>query len=238
VVVTAGPTREALDPVRFLSNRSSGKQGLALAQAAVDAGATVSLIAGPMDLETPVGARLIKVTTTNEMLEAVLAEVAEADALLMAAAVSDYRPESFSEQKIKKTAQGGDEMTVRLARNPDILEAVKAFKGQSGFPRLTVGFAAETRDVLAYGRDKLQRKGLDLIAINDVSASDAGFGVDTNRIVLLDAAGDSEVWPLLSKAEVADRLVAAAAALLDGQTGRGASDTAQSPDLTDEKLEI
>jgi phosphopantothenoylcysteine decarboxylase/phosphopantothenate--cysteine ligase len=223
VVVTAGPTREALDPVRFLSNRSSGKQGLALAQAAMDAGAEVTLIAGPIEGQIPVGAELSRVTTAEEMLEAVLAAVAGADALFMAAAVSDYRPESFSEQKIKKTAQSGDEMTLRLARNPDILEAVKAMRGQSGFPRVTVGFAAETRDVLAYGRGKLQRKGLDLIAINDVSASDAGFNVDTNRIVLLDASGNSEVWPLLTKAEVADRLVGAAATLLDGAPTQAAA---------------
>lgn len=224
VVVTAGPTREALDPVRFLSNRSSGKQGLALAQAAVDAGARVTLIAGPVDGEIPVGIEHVEVIAATEMLEAVLESVSGADALFMAAAVSDYRPASFSEQKIKKTAQKGDEMTIRLARNPDILEAVNDFRRQHGFPRLAIGFAAETRDVVAYGRSKLQRKGLDLIAINDVGAADAGFGVDTNRIVLLDAAGDSEVWPLLTKAEVAERLVSAAAALLDAgsrQAGDG-----------------
>jgi phosphopantothenoylcysteine decarboxylase/phosphopantothenate--cysteine ligase len=221
VVVTAGPTRESLDPVRFISNRSSGKQGVALAQAAVDAGASVTLIAGPIAGDLPVGAKHVRVTTANEMLAAVMEAVTGADVLFMAAAVSDYRPEAFSEQKIKKTAQAGDQLTVRLARNPDILEAVKALKGQGGFPRLTVGFAAETSDAVAYGHGKLQRKGLDLIAVNDVSASDAGFAVDTNRIILLNASGDSEVWPLLSKAEVADRLVAAVAALLEVSAGRG-----------------
>ncbi len=219
VVATAGPTREPLDPVRFLSNRSSGKQGLALAQAALDAGAKVTLVAGPIDGEMPIGAELVEVTTAEEMLAAVLAAVTDADALFMAAAVSDFRPLSFSEQKIKKTAQAEYETTIRLARNPDILAAVKRLREQDGFPRLTVGFAAETRDAVAYGQDKLQRKGLDMIAVNDVSASDAGFGVDTNRIVLLEASGDSEVWPLLSKTEVAERLVAAAAAKLAGPAG-------------------
>jgi len=215
VVVTAGPTREPLDPVRFLSNRSSGKQGLALAQAAVDCGANVSLITGPVESQIPVGVRHLKVSTANEMLAAVLETIVDADVLLMAAAVSDYRPASFYEHKIKKTDGEAGGFTLNLKRNPDILESVKEYRARSAFPKLVVGFAAETRDVERYGWDKLNRKGLDLIAINDVSETDAGFGVDTNRIILLGPQGKSERWPLLTKSEVADSLVQAVVDRLD-----------------------
>jgi phosphopantothenoylcysteine decarboxylase/phosphopantothenate--cysteine ligase len=215
VVVTGGPTREALDPVRFLSNRSSGKQGLALAQAAVDAGAFVTLVMGPVGGQVPVGVEHRPVTTAEEMLAAVLAAVDGADVLFMAAAVSDFRPESTAVHKIKKTDAGDDRRSVQLRRTPDILEAVKALRARTGAPRITVGFAAETRDIMTYGRDKLERKGLDLIAINDVGATDAGFAVDTNRVVLLKASGDQEEWPLLTKAEVAERLVGETANLLE-----------------------
>ena len=207
VVVTAGPTREALDPVRFLSNRSTGKQGLALAQAAIDAGGNVTLITGPVEGPIPVGADHISVTTAVEMRGAVLESLAGADALLMAAAVSDFRPAIVAEHKIKKKAEETDGMAISLERNPDILLAVKEHKERSGFPRLTVGFAAETKSVLEHGRGKLLRKGLDLIAINDVSADDAGFAVDTNRIVVLKASGEPDHWPLLAKSAVADRLI-------------------------------
>jgi phosphopantothenoylcysteine decarboxylase/phosphopantothenate--cysteine ligase len=211
VVVTAGPTRELLDPVRFLSNRSSGKQGLALAQSAVDHGASVTLITGPVELGIPISVKHVSVQTANEMLAAVLDAVVNADALLMAAAVSDYRPASVSENKIKKSDGDAQGIALELARNPDILEAIGENRTHSGFPRLTVGFAAETDKVEQYGRDKLRRKGLDMIAINDVSASDAGFSVDTNRITLLRADGSSENWPLLTKSDVADRLIDAVA---------------------------
>ncbi|NIR55469.1 MAG: bifunctional 4'-phosphopantothenoylcysteine decarboxylase/phosphopantothenoylcysteine synthetase, partial [Nitrospinaceae bacterium] len=185
VVVTAGPTQEPVDPVRFLSNHSSGKQGLALAQAALDLGAEVTLIAGPISQDIPVGVEHVPVRTTVEMRDAVLEAVRKADVLFKAAAVSDFRPAKAADQKIKKTKTDDAGLVIPLARNPDILEAVKVQKDKVGFPLVTVGFAAETQDVVEYGRDKLVRKGLDFIAVNDVSATDAGFAVDTNRVILL-----------------------------------------------------
>ncbi|MCA9984568.1 MAG: bifunctional phosphopantothenoylcysteine decarboxylase/phosphopantothenate--cysteine ligase CoaBC [Anaerolineales bacterium] len=207
VVVTAGPTQEPLDPVRFLSNRSTGKQGLALAQAALDLGATVSLITGPISEPIPAGANQIKVRTAVEMAEVVKAATRSADILLMAAAVADFRPATVADQKIKKTAMKTDEPSVVLARNPDILEAVKEQREQDGFPRVVVGFAAETKDVIKSGKDKLARKGMDLIAINDVSADDAGFAVDDNRVILLGKDGFEAQLPLQSKYEVAMRIL-------------------------------
>jgi phosphopantothenoylcysteine decarboxylase/phosphopantothenate--cysteine ligase len=221
VVVTAGPTREALDPVRFLSNRSTGKQGLALAQAALDAGGSVIVISGPIEGAIPVGAEHVSVTTALEMRDAVLQVVSDADALLMAAAVSDYRPATVAEQKIKKEEDATEGMTLALDRNPDILAAVKEYRQRSGFPRVTVGFAAETSDVLEHGLGKLERKGLDLIAVNDVSADDAGFAVDTNRILLLKSSGETERWPLLTKDAVAERLIETAARVIFEKEGQG-----------------
>lgn len=214
VVVTAGPTREPLDPVRFFSNRSTGKQGLALAQAVIDAGGSVTLITGPVEGPIPIGVDHVAITTAVEMRSAVLEAAAKADALLMAAAVSDFRPASVAEHKIKKKIDKTGGMAIALERNPDILLAVKEHRERSGFPRLTVGFAADTNRVLEHGRGKLLSKGLDLIAINDVSAGDAGFAVDTNRIIVLNASGETERWPLLTKSAVADRLVEAVAELL------------------------
>jgi phosphopantothenoylcysteine decarboxylase/phosphopantothenate--cysteine ligase len=214
VVVTAGPTREPLDPVRFLSNRSSGKQGLALAQAALDAGASVTLIAGPIEAEAPVGVELVSVMTAVEMRDAVLNAMTRSDVLLMAAAVSDFRPVTAAGQKIKKNASDDQGMTIGLDRNPDILEAVKKVKEQTGFPKITLGFAAETQNVLEHGRSKLQRKGLDMIVVNDVSADDAGFAVDTNRVIVLGASGELDKWPLLDKTTVAERLINLVAELL------------------------
>jgi phosphopantothenoylcysteine decarboxylase / phosphopantothenate---cysteine ligase len=207
VVVTAGPTQEPLDPVRYLTNRSSGKQGVALAQAALDAGAAVTLIAGPIGAPIPVGADHVPVETAQEMCTAVLAAVKDADVLIMAAAVADYRPASAAVQKIKKSKQGQEAVTIELAQNPDILTAVKEQKAACGYPRLTVGFAAETKEALAYGRDKLERKGLDLIAVNDVSAVDAGFAVDTNRVTLLSADGSLVELPLMTKTAVAEEII-------------------------------
>ncbi len=214
VVVTAGPTREPLDPVRFLSNRSSGRQGVALAQAAVDAGADVTLVAGPFEVDLPVGVETVRVTTAVEMKTVVLEAVGDADALLMAAAVSDYRPATMAAHKIKKSGQETAGLQLSLERNRDILEAVRNQRERTGFPRITLGFAAETQDALEHGRDKMRRKGLDLIAINDVGARDAGFAVDTNRIILLRQSGETEHWPLLTKNAVADRLVETVADLL------------------------
>ncbi|MEW5986246.1 MAG: bifunctional phosphopantothenoylcysteine decarboxylase/phosphopantothenate--cysteine ligase CoaBC [Chloroflexota bacterium] len=207
VVVTAGPTREPIDPVRFISNYSSGKQGLALAQAALDAGARVTLITGPMGEPIPLGADPVRVETTEQMKAAVLAAVTEADALFMAAAVADFRPERPAAQKIKKKETPASAPVIHLTTNPDVLLAVKAYKEQTGRPLVTLGFAAETENVVANGRDKLIRKGLDLIAINDVSQPDAGFGVDTNRVTLLGRGGLVVELPLQSKTAVAETLV-------------------------------
>jgi phosphopantothenoylcysteine decarboxylase/phosphopantothenate--cysteine ligase len=197
VVVTAGPTREALDPVRFISNHSSGKQGFALAQAAIDFGAETTLITGPVDLPTPIGAQRVDVESTQEMLDAVLSDIEGADALLMAAAPSDFCPAQAADQKLKK--ETGPE-TLPLVSAPDILMHVAESKYR---PHLVVGFAAETENLLENARDKLRRKKMDLIIANDVSAPDSGFGVDTNRVTLVTSAQTTPL-PLLSKAEVAE----------------------------------
>ena len=212
IVVTAGGTREALDPVRYLTNRSSGKQGLALAQAAADAGADVVLINASRNLSAPVGVEHLPVDSAREMQEAVLHACAEADVLLMAAAVADFRPSAMADQKIKK---GDGLSSIELTANPDILLSVAEARATAGRPRLVVGFAAETRDLLDHARAKLARKNLDLIVANDVSASDAGFDVDTNRVVLLDRAGEATRLPLMSKADVADAVLAEVRARLD-----------------------
>ncbi|MFO7536982.1 MAG: bifunctional phosphopantothenoylcysteine decarboxylase/phosphopantothenate--cysteine ligase CoaBC [Chloroflexota bacterium] len=207
VVVSAGPTREAIDPVRFISNRSTGKQGLAVAQAALDAGAEVTLVLGPVAEPPPLGVNLVPVETTAQMGEAVLAAVADADALFMVAAVADFRPDKLSERKLKKTEANDWGQAIGLEVTLDILSAVKEQREKTGFPRVSLGFAAETHDAYEYGRAKLLRKGLNFIAVNDVMAEGAGFAVDTNRIVLLSSAGVVEEMPLLSKTAVAERLV-------------------------------
>ncbi len=211
MVVTAGGTQEPLDPVRVLTNRSSGKQGYAIAQAALDAGAEVWLIS-TVNLPPPVGACVVKVHSAQEMLEAVLAESAAADALIMAAAVADFRPKQVAESKMKKR-DGIPQVELEAA--PDILEAVAGPRSGMKRPRVVVGFAAESRDLLENARNKLQSKNLDMIAANDISASDAGFSVDTNRVTLLSADGRSEALPLMSKSEVAETIVARVAALLE-----------------------
>jgi phosphopantothenoylcysteine decarboxylase/phosphopantothenate--cysteine ligase len=212
VVVTAGGTQEPIDPVRVVANRSSGKQGFALAQAALDLGAAVTLIAGPVALPTPVGARRLDVQTAAEMLAAVLAETAAADALLMAAAVADFRPAAPAEQKIKKEA---GVPTIELAANPDILLEVARRKAQTGLPLVTVGFAAESQALLENARHKLAAKKLDLIVANDISAADAGFAVDTNRVTLLDMEG-AETLPLMGKDAVAEAVLARVVTLFEG----------------------
>lgn len=203
VVVTAGPTREFIDPVRFISNPSSGKQGFALAQAALDRGASVTLITGPVSLPTPVGAQRVDVVSVQEMLDAVLEATADADILLMAAAVGDYRPATTAPHKIKKTA----DLTLHLERTPDILAAVAERRAATGFPRVVVGFAAESQDLLENARAKLEAKGLDLIVANDITAPDAGFAAETNRVVLLDREGGVERLPLMSKSAVAEAVL-------------------------------
>lgn len=195
LVVTAGGTREALDPVRYLTNRSSGKQGYAIAQAAIDAGAEVVLISAA-DLPAPVGVRLIQVDSAESMCAAVLEHVAESSALVMAAAVADYRPRSVSEQKIKKS---NDSLALPLERTRDILMAVKAQREESGYPMIVVGFAAESENLVENASGKLQAKGLDLLVANDISGDDAGFAVDTNRVVVLDMDGGLHAIDLTSK---------------------------------------
>jgi phosphopantothenoylcysteine decarboxylase/phosphopantothenate--cysteine ligase len=205
VVITAGPTREPLDPVRYLSNYSSGKQGFAIAQAAIDAGAEVTLIAGPVGLPTPIGAERVDVIDTRSMRDAVLAHAtgdAPADALIMAAAVADFRPVELAEHKIKK-AHGQAPAPIDLAENPDILYEVAQ---QTHRPAITVGFAAESDELIVHAQEKLARKKLDLIVANDITASDAGFAVDTNRVVFITPQGIDEL-PLLSKEAVAQRIV-------------------------------
>jgi phosphopantothenoylcysteine decarboxylase/phosphopantothenate--cysteine ligase len=211
IVVTAGGTQEPIDPVRFIANRSSGKQGYALAQAALDLGAEVILISS-VDLPAPVGAALVKVGTVAELQAAVLSETADADALVMAAAPADFRPKTAAENKLKKR-DGLPQLALEFA--PDILEALAAQRAGKGRPQVVVGFAAESRDLLENATAKLKSKNLDIIAANDVSASDAGFAVDTNRISLLHADGQVEALPLMSKQEVAEVILERVAALLE-----------------------
>jgi phosphopantothenoylcysteine decarboxylase / phosphopantothenate---cysteine ligase len=203
IVVSAGGTREPIDPVRYVSNHSTGKMGYAIALAARDRGAEVSLVS-TVNLPDPIGVTVMRVGSAAEMRQAVLECSQDADALVMAAAVADYRPVTAAEHKIKKKEEG---LTLTLVRTADILADVAAMKTDTGWPRVTVGFAAETRDLLDNARQKLQRKRLDLIAANDVSASDAGFAVDTNRVTLLSADGSIEPLPLLSKFEVGDAIL-------------------------------
>jgi phosphopantothenoylcysteine decarboxylase/phosphopantothenate--cysteine ligase len=210
VVVTAGGTQEPIDPVRAITNRSSGKQGFALAQAALDLGAQVTLISGPASLDAPVGAQRVDVHTADEMLTAVMQSLPEADILLMAAAVADFRPAAPADEKIKKES-GAPE--IQLENTPDILKEVAAYKARTGRPRVTVGFAAESQNLLENARRKLAAKRLDLIAANDIRAADAGFGVDTNRITLLFPDGTAEPLGLLSKTAAAEVVLARAAAI-------------------------
>jgi phosphopantothenoylcysteine decarboxylase/phosphopantothenate--cysteine ligase len=200
VVVSAGGTREAIDPVRFIGNRSSGKMGYALAAAARDRGAQVVLVTAPTALPDPFGVETVHVESAGQMRNAVMSAVDGADVLVMAAAVADYRPVEVKEQKIKKT---DDRLTLELTRTPDILAEVAHLRTAGRGPKAVVGFAAETQDLLENARAKLEQKRLDLIAVNDVSAPDAGFAVDTNRVTLLWADGAVEALPLLSKDEVA-----------------------------------
>lgn len=204
VIVTAGATQEALDPVRYLTNHASGKQGYALAQAADNAGAQVTLISGPTVLKAPSGVELISIRSALEMENATLQACQQADILIMAAAVADFRPAQTANQKIKKT---GGIPTISLESNPDILANVKAQQAKSGFPKILVGFAAETQDLLANAQNKLEKKGLDMIAANDISASDAGFAVDSNRVTLLFRDGSTKELPLMSKQQVAAEII-------------------------------
>jgi phosphopantothenoylcysteine decarboxylase/phosphopantothenate--cysteine ligase len=197
VVVTAGGTQEPIDPVRHIGNRSSGKMGYALAEAARDRGATVILVTAPATAPIPTGMEIVRVRTVAEMREALIKTTVGADALIMAAAVSDFRVANPSQHKIKK--QGG-KLVLELVENKDfLLELPDDY--------VKVGFAAESEHMLDNARKKLAEKRLDLIAANDITAADSGFDVDTNRVTLIDKAGKIEVLPLLSKHEVAERIL-------------------------------
>ncbi|NIA30333.1 MAG: bifunctional phosphopantothenoylcysteine decarboxylase/phosphopantothenate--cysteine ligase CoaBC [Actinobacteria bacterium] len=200
VLVTAGPTEEPLDPVRFITNRSSGKMGFALAEAASLRGAEVTLVSGPTNLVASPGIKLVKVRTANEMSEAVFANLGENDVLLMAAAVSDFRPKKISEQKLKKTDA---KEILELERTADVLAEAACRKGA----RIHVGFSVETENEIENSMLKLRNKGLDFIVLNNPLQEGAGFAVDTNRVTILDASGAIEKLPLMSKAEVSDRIL-------------------------------
>jgi phosphopantothenoylcysteine decarboxylase/phosphopantothenate--cysteine ligase len=210
VLVTAGPTREELDPVRYLSNHSSGKMGYAIARAARNRGARVILVSGPVALAPPEKVELVAVTTAREMHAAVMSRCRTADVIIKAAAVADFRPASRADGKLKKGRS--ERATVDLERNPDILAELGAQKGRA----VLVGFAAETADLLANARNKLAAKGADLIVANDVTAPGAGFGQDTNVVRFVERDGRVEELPCLAKEEVAARLLDRVQALLAG----------------------
>lgn len=205
VVVTAGGTQEAIDPVRAITNRSSGRQGYALAQSALDSGAAVTLITAPTALPQPVGAQVINARSAAEMQQAVLENSDKADALIMAAAVADFRPLNPSSEKIKKETPLDK---LDLEPTEDILLKVKQQKEKSHHPTLVIGFAAESEQLLQNARRKLEQKGLDLIVANDITAKDAGFETTTNRVTMLYANGKSEKVPLLEKSAVAEKIIA------------------------------
>ncbi len=198
--ITAGPTREAIDPVRYISNHSSGKMGYALAEAAADAGAQVTLISGPTQLPCPERVTRIDVISAQQMYDASLEKMGNCDIFIACAAVADYRPANVEEQKIKKH---NDAMRIELVRNPDIVSAVASHPKRP----FTVGFAAETQDVVSYARDKLQRKKLDLIVANDVSDSRIGFNTDDNRVTVISADTEQHIEQM-SKRQLARQLIA------------------------------
>jgi len=200
LLVTAGPTCEAIDPVRYITNRSSGKMGYAVAQAAVERGARVTLISGPVSIPAPAGAELVNITSSQELYEAVNQRFEECDALVMAAAPADFTPAAYQAQKIKKS---GDAMTLELKATRDILKSLAPPKGG----RVVMGFAAETENLEQNALKKLEGKNLDFIAANDVSRPDAGFGVDTNAVTLYRRDGGAEHSGVMSKLEVAHWLL-------------------------------
>jgi len=198
IVVTAGGTQEPLDPVRCLTNRSSGKMGYALAEAARDRGARVVLVSAPSVLPKPLGVDIVNIGTAQEMYDAVKKAVVKADVLIMAAAVADYRPKKVYKSKIKRERTSG--LMLELEKTPDILGEVKG-------KFLRVGFAAESENLLANAREKLEKKRLDLIIANDITAKDSGIGADKNLVVIIDRKGEVEKLPLLPKREVADKIL-------------------------------
>lgn len=215
VTITAGPTREPIDPVRYISNHSSGKMGYALAQAMIDAGALVTLISGPVNVVAPETCRLIQIETAQQMLDAAQSEAAACDVFIACAAVADYRVDEVASQKIKKSA---DSMQLALVKNPDILQTIAAAEDAP----FCVGFAAETQSVVDYARDKLQRKRLQMIVANDVSRSDIGFGSEENAVIVIDAEGEYPIAQA-SKSQIAAQLAEMISQRLPaGQKGSGA----------------
>jgi phosphopantothenoylcysteine decarboxylase/phosphopantothenate--cysteine ligase len=200
LLITAGPNREPIDPVRYISNRSSGKMGYALARAALSRGAQVTLVSGPTALEPPAGARFVSVTTAAQMREAVVKEFGECTVLVMAAAVADYHVAAVPDRKIKR-AKGPLEL--RLEPNPDILKELGAMKDG----KLLIGFAAETEDLAANAERKLREKNLDMIVANDVSQEGSGFDGDTNIAILIDRTGATRALPLMTKDELSDQIL-------------------------------
>ena len=200
ILVTAGPTREPIDAVRFISNRSTGRMGYAIARAGAGRGHEVLLVSGPVSLTSPSGVRVVRLTTAAEMQKAVHDNIVWSGALVMAAAVSDWRPRTVSSRKLKKNEIHGK---LLLEKTPDILGSVLEQKGN----RLYVGFAAETENVIEQARRKLLAKRLDMIVANDVTRPDSGFEVDTNKVTLLTADGGIEELPLMTKDEVAGKIV-------------------------------
>ena len=210
LVVTAGGTQEPIDPVRYISNRSSGKMGFALAEAAHDRGADVTLITAPTSLPEPAGIRVIRVGTAEEMRQAVQNAAPRADVLIMSAAIADYRPIRAAKGKIKKGKAG---LTLELERTPDILGSVKG-------NLIKVGFAAESSDLVKNAEKKRKQKRLDFIVANDITARDSGFGSDTNRVTIIDRKGKVDRLPLLAKREVAERILDKVTALLSKPKSR------------------
>jgi phosphopantothenoylcysteine decarboxylase/phosphopantothenate--cysteine ligase len=215
VLVTAGPTREPIDPVRYLSNRSSGKMGFAVARAALDRGARVILVAGPTTVVPPAQAELIRVETAEEMRQAVLRMLPECTVLVMAAAVADYRPAEAESKKIKKNDRP---LALDLVRTADILREVADQRRRTGRPAVLVGFSAETGSAEAEGRRKLREKGLDLIVANDVALEGAGFDSDNNLVTLIDRSERADSLPMLSKPQVAGILLDRIRSLLKGHS--------------------
>ena len=210
ILLTAGPTHESLDPVRYIANRSSGKQGYAIAAALRNLGADVTLVSGPTNLPNPAGVKTIRIQTAREMLTACETAL-PADCAICCAAVADYRPEIETDQKIKK--ERGGLTSIPVAENPDILKTLSQLK--SGRPQLVVGFAAETEDIITHAQSKRARKGCDWIVANDVSLGEhCAMGGDKNTVTLI-TQGDEEPWPLMSKTEVAQQLAQRIAASLN-----------------------
>ena len=203
ITITAGPTIEPLDPVRYMTNHSSGKMGYSLAEEAMKRGANVNLITGPTSLTPPKGVNVIKINTTDEMLKAVGDYFDETHVLIKSAAPVDYKPETISTTKIKKKPGEEDELNIKYIKNPDIA----AYYGERKKNQITVGFAAETNNMYEYALEKLKKKNFDFIVANDVTEKGAGFNVDTNIVTIIEKDGSSKKYPIMDKKEVAKTIL-------------------------------